>query len=321
MGWRGTLRSMAAAARQADRENERRRKIAAKQQMVADAASAVSDWESYAESLSRISVETTDPINWKAIAASDAPTKPMLRTTQRDAAQRILERYKPSFLDIFYGGSKQRRMKLEDAVRRANDTDNAEFAKEEARYRQSLTEWEDDTSTANLVLKGNVSAYKKVIQTSQEISKDGLVGRSVKYLFADEFFHAVLAVHSTDIVPKVRPKQLASGRLSETKMPITQFNMLYQSYVAGAAFKVASDIFRILPLDEFFVTCVATMLNTKTGHKEETPILSVQYVRATFTRLDLASINPTDALANFNHAMKLKQTTGFSAVTPLKQIE
>jgi hypothetical protein len=321
MGWRGTLRSMAAAARRADRENQRRWKIATKQQMVAGAASAVAAWESYTESLSRISVEAADPIDWKLIAASDSPAKPTLTTTQRDAAQRILDGYKPSFLDIFYGGSERRRKKLEDAVRRATDADNAEFVNEEARYKENLAEWEDDTSTAKLVLKGDVSAYKKVIQTSQEISKDGLVGRSVKYLFADEFFHAVLAVHSTDIIPKVRPKQLASGRLSETKMPITQFNILYQSYVAGAAFKVASDIFRILPPNEFFVTCVATMLNTKTGHQEEAPILSIQFVRATFAQLDLANVNPTDALANFNCAMKFKQTIGFAPITPLKQIE
>ena len=312
---------MAAAARQADRDNQRRRKIATKQQMIASAASAVAEWEGYTESLSRISIEAGDPIDWKAIAASVAPSKPTHRTTRRDAAQRILDGYKPSFFDIFYGGSERRRRTLEDTVRKGVDADNAEFATEEAAYRANLVEWEDDTSTAKLVLKGDVSAYKNVIQTSQEISKDGLVGRSVKYLFADEFFHGVLAVHSTDIIPKVRPKQLASGRLSESKMPVTQFNTLYQSYVAGAAFKVASDIFRILPLDEFFVTCVATMLNTKTGHQEDAAILSVQFVRSTFARLDLANVNPTDALTNFNHIMKFKQTTGFAPITPLKQIE
>jgi|SRR5215469_5246830 len=321
MGWRGTLRSLGAAARQAERDSERRRKFAAKQQMTAAAASAVASWENYTESLSHISVGAGQPIDWKAIAASVAPVPPTRKATQQDAAQQILDRYKPGFLDIFQGGSVRRRKTLEDAVRKGGDADSAKFASDESRYKEDLAEWEDDTSTANLVLKGDIAAYKKVIQTSQEISKDGLVGRSVRYLFADEFFHAVLAVHSTDIIPKVKPKQLASGRLSESKMPVTQSNTLYQSYVAGAAFKVASDTFRILPPDELFVTCVAMMLNTKTGHQEETPILSVQFVRRTFAGLDLANVNPTDALANFKHAMKFKQTSGFAAVTPLKEIE
>jgi hypothetical protein len=321
MGWRGTLRSLGAAARQAERENQRRRKIAIKQQMVAEAASAVADWESYTENLSRVSIGAAVSIDWKALAASNAPAVPTLKTTQHDAAQQILDGYNPSFLDIFYGGSERRRKKLEEAVRKGTDADNAEFASEEARYREQFAEWDEDVSTAKLVLKGDIPTYKKIIATSQALSKDGLVGRSVKYLFADEFFHAVLAVHSSDIIPKVRRKQLESGRLSETKMPVTQFNSLYQSYVAGAAFKVASDIFRILPLDEFFVTCVANMLNTKTGHQEESPILSVQYVRVTFARLDLANVNPIDALSNFKHAMKFKQTTGFAPITPLTQIE
>jgi hypothetical protein len=312
---------MAAAARQAERESERRRKTAAKQEMAAAVTNAVNAWEGYTESLSRVSIGAGNPIDWKAMAASAAPVPTARKMTQHDAAQRILDRYKPSLWDVFYGGSARRQRKFEDAVRMGSEADYAEFARDEARYKENLAEWEDDTSTANLVLKGDISAYKKVIQTSQEISKDGLVGRSVRYLFADEFFHAVLAAHSTDIIPKVRPKQLASGRLSETKMPVTQFNTLYQRYVAGAALKVASDIFRILPLDEFFITCVATMLNTKTGHQEETPILSVQFVRATFAGLDLANVNPVDALANFNHAMKFKQTAGFAVITPLKQIE
>lgn len=76
MGWRGTLRSMAAAARQADRDSQRRMKIATKQQMIASAASAVAEWEGYTGSLSRISIEAGDPLNWKAIAASVAPAKP-----------------------------------------------------------------------------------------------------------------------------------------------------------------------------------------------------------------------------------------------------
>jgi hypothetical protein len=59
---------MAAAARQADRDNQRRRKIATKQQMIASAASAVAEWEGYTESLSRISLQAGDPIDWKAIA-------------------------------------------------------------------------------------------------------------------------------------------------------------------------------------------------------------------------------------------------------------
>src|SRR5665213_639694 len=47
VGWRGTLRSLESAARAADRETQRRRKIALKNQVVASAAEAVATWEQY----------------------------------------------------------------------------------------------------------------------------------------------------------------------------------------------------------------------------------------------------------------------------------
>lgn len=100
-------------------------------------------------------------------------------------------------------------------------------------------------------------------------------------------------------------------------MPVGQFNELYQDYVASVALKVAGDMFQILPLQEVYVTCEAEMLNSMTGHKESTPILSVQFVRRTFERLNLKSIDPSDSMSNFNHVMSFSKTKGFSAIRPL----
>ena len=85
----------------------------------------------------------------------------------------------------------------------------------------------------------------------------------------------------------------------------------------GVALKVAGDSFQMLPLDEVYVTCENEMLNSSTGHKEPTPILSVQFVRKTFEQLNLKAIDPSDSMANFNHAMKFSKTKGFLEVTPL----
>ncbi|HAD25243.1 MAG TPA: hypothetical protein DCF61_05865, partial [Alphaproteobacteria bacterium] len=105
---------------------------------------------------------------------------------------------------------------------------------------------------------------------------------------------------------------------SETKMPAGQFNELYQDYVCSVALKIGGDLFQILPLEEVYVTCQTHMLNTKTGYKELTPILSVQFVRPTFLSLNLSQIDPSDSLGNFNHVINFKKTKGFAAITPLK---
>jgi hypothetical protein len=72
---------------------------------------------------------------------------------------------------------------------------------------------------------------------------------------------------------------------------------------------------------EVYVTCVTTMLNTKTGHQEATPILSVRFVRETFRRLDRRHIDPSDCMRNFVHEMDFKRTRGFARIAPLQTLE
>jgi hypothetical protein len=171
------------------------------------------------------------------------------------------------------------------------------------------------------VLRHDPSALKKVIEEAKPFSAEGFIGTSIAFSFAESFVHAVPTVYGTDIVPGVRVKQTSSGKLSETKMPVSQFNELYQDYVAGVPLRIAKIALNILPIDELYVTCRVMMLNTQTGHQELTPILSVQIVRDTFMRLDLARVDTSDALLNFKHAIRFTKTGGFQRVEPLKPIE
>lgn len=188
-------------------------------------------------------------------------------------------------------------------------------------YRSGLEEWENDRTLAQRLLNGEAAAIKEVIEEMQSLSDQDLIGSSVSFAIDDSFLHVKPAVHTDEIVPNFRRKQLASGKLSETKMPVGQFNELYQDYVGSVALKVAGDFFQILPLDEIYVTCLTTMLNPQTGHQEMTPILSVQFVRSTFAGLNLAKLDPSDSMTNFNHVMSFKKTKGFARIEPLKPID
>jgi hypothetical protein len=184
-----------------------------------------------------------------------------------------------------------------------------------------MSDWESDTSLAGRILKGEPAAYKEAIEEFLSASKDELIGSSIAVSFSEEFVHAKLTVHSTEIIPGFQLKQSASGKLSETKMPISRFNELYQDYVANAAFRVANDVFRVLPINEIYVTCLTIMLNSQTGHQELTPILSVQFVRETLSHMDLSHVDPSDGLSNFNHAMQFKKSVGFARINPLKSVD
>lgn len=317
MGWKGTIRSIAAAARAAERDAQRRHKAALKQQMIDDAEDAVSSWENYVDDLISVHVDLADAISWKEIAASPKPEEPRLANDNELEARKALETYTPGFFDFLAGGSTKRRKQLEDKLAQAPKADQDAFNSRMAKYKKAISEWETDTSLARRLLSGEETAIAEVIKEFQDFEKEALIGSAVIFEIDDGAVHAMPEVHTDEIIPNYRRKQLASGKLSETKMPAGQFNELYQDYVCSVALKVAGDLFQILPFDEVYVTCKTTMLNSKTGHQELTPILSVQFVRNTFMRLNLASIDPSDSMTNFNHVMSFKKTKGFDAVEPI----
>lgn len=317
MGWRGTLRTVAAASRQMEREAARRHKQAVKEQMSADAAQDVENWEDYIAGLVSIHTKLTAPMDWDKVLSKPAPSKPVRKSDHENSAREALDGFKPRLLDKVFGGSAKRKADLEHTLAEAPGIDDRTYKAAEAQYAKDLKEWEEDRSLAARLMKGEGAAIREVISEVQPLVKEDLIGSHLNFSFDDDYIHARPLVHSNEIVPSIRRKQLASGKLSETKMPVGEFNELYQDYVASVALKVAGDLFRILPLDQIYVTCEAEMLNTATGHQEPTPILSVQFVRATMEKLNLEAVDPSDSMSNFNHRMAWSRTKGFSAIEPL----
>ncbi len=320
MGWRGTMRSMAAVARAAERDAQRRQKLALKREIIANASDAVAQWEDYIEKLSHIHVSNEAPFNWKKIADQPKPPEPEKATTCHDVAQRALDQFQPSIFDFIWGGTAKRQNKLKSAVAMAQANDMAMYEQAKKQYLSDLNEWETDKALAERILKGETTAYREATEEYLSLSKDEFIGTSLSVSFSEEYVHAKPTVHSTDIIPDIQRKQTATGKLSETKMPISRANELYQDYVAGAAFKIASDFFRILPIHQVYVTCLAMMLNTQTGYQEVTPILSVCFVRDTLEKMNLGHIDPSDALAKFQHVMQFKRQTGFQRIVPLRPL-
>jgi len=184
-------------------------------------------------------------------------------------------------------------------------------------YSEELSDWQKDTILAKKLLAGESAAIHEVVKEMQSFSDVEFLGTGIEFMIEDNFIHALPKIHGDEIVPSFRRKQTASGKLSETKMPKGEFNELYQDYVASVALKVAGDLLQILPLNEIYVTCSAIMLNSKTGHQEETSILSVQFVRNIYERLDLNHLDPSDSLENFKHEMKFTKTKGFHRIERL----
>lgn len=317
MGWKGTMRSVAATARRMEKDAQRRHKQAVKEQMAADATDAVANWETYLDELLSVHTNLADRVDWKRMLAEPEPRKPDLVSTHRDRATMAVESFKPGMFDFLSGGTAKKKEVLKQELAMALKKDQVENNHLFRKHEEAMADWETDRSLAKRLSEGDDEAIREIITEFQTLNENDLIGSSVRFNIENGSIHARPQVHSDEVVPSFRRKQLACGKLSETKMPVGQFNELYQDYVASVALKVVGDLFQILPLDEIFVTCESEMLNSATGHKEATPILSVQFVRATFETLNLANIDPSDSMVNFNHAMKFAKTKGFSAITPL----
>ncbi|MDA7964455.1 hypothetical protein [Ruegeria sp.] len=312
------MRSLSATARRMEKDAERRRKQVAKAQIAANAAEDVENWENYIEELLTVHTDLTDRIDWEALLAKPQPKEPALETYHEDKARAALSTFKPGWFDFFQGGTARKRQRLSDALAQAAARDTSDYQRATEVYVSELADWKTDRELAQRLANGEAAAIQEVITEMQSLSGNDLIGSSVQFSINDNYVHARPQVHASDIVPNYRRKQLASGKLSETKMPVGQFNELYQDYVASVALKIAGDLFQILPLNEVYVTCESVMLNSATGHKEPTPVLSVQFVRETMMQLNLSNLDPSDAMSNFNHVMKFTKTKGFASVKPLR---
>lgn len=318
MGWRGTVRAMGAAARRAERESERRQKRYANQQMIVDAEEAVSEWQQQIREIVSLHVNQSSDVDWRAVSRQPEPSEPLRKDHREQMARAKLGAFKPRFWHVALGGSRKAQQKLEAEVDLGRSQDDREHQQALAEFRSRHSEWSTDVDLARRLLAGDVTAERDIIEEMQSFSSEGLMGTRLSFHFSEEAVHVIAHIHGDDVVPKIRRKQLQSGRLSESKMPVGEANELYQDYVCSVALKVAGDLFALLLRDDVYVTCATSLLDSATGRLEEKPILSVRFVRETFRSLGLKDIDPSDSMQNFVHEMKFKRSSGFGPVAALR---
>ena len=95
------------------------------------------------------------------------------------------------------------------------------------------------------------------------------------------FVHVI----SNEVVPLEEKILTKTGQLSVKEMSKTKFNEIYQAYVCSSSIRVARELFALLPQDKVYVHAIGEVLNTKTGHLKEVPVLSVVFPRDEFIRL------------------------------------
>ncbi|NVK27951.1 MAG: hypothetical protein HWE14_07900 [Flavobacteriia bacterium] len=322
MGWKGTVRSIGAAVRAAERDAKRRQRELEKQQKQYDkmqeleqAAYEVEVYENQIDVIQSVHKECSSLIDWHKIAVSEQPNEPQKGNQSELEALGILESYNPSFIDRLFKRETKKRALFHQKVTKAIESDEVRYKREHAEWQNEFEQWKERVEIAKELLAGKTDAKRDLIKSLRPFSEVSNLGSSLEISFySNGVLEATINVHGTEIVPNKSKSLLASGKLSIKSMPKGRFNEIYQDYVCSCVLRVANELFAALPDDLVVVTAVDELLNTQTGHLEEAPILSVLVSRNTIKRLNLESIDPSDSMSNFKHNMEFKKTKGFSPV-------
>jgi hypothetical protein len=325
MGWKGTVRSIGAAVRAAERdakrrqrELERRQKQYAKMQELEQAAYDVEVYENHIELIQSVHKECSETIRWGKIAKTPEPKQPVNLNNLEKTARKIAESYKPGFLDRLFKREDKQRKKLDENITRAIKNDDKEYLANLSSWKEESDDWKESVELANLILMGDQKAKIRAIENLDPFAEISTIGSSLSISISDKgLVEAEIHIHGDDIVPSEAKSLLKSGKLSIKKMPKGQFNEIYQDYVCSSVMRVANELFSVIPDDMVVVTAVDELLNTKTGHQEKSPILSVCFSRQTLKSLNMNKIDPSDSMSNFIHNMTFIKNKGFDAVSHL----
>lgn len=325
MGWKGTLRSIQAAQRRAEREAQRRRrelerqrKQLGKMQELERAAFEFQEHENYIALLLSVHKESSEVWDWEAIYSSEPPAKPTQSHDHEKSAWAKYAGFKPGVFDKLLERTEAKRDKLLDTVEEARRTDEREYQEALQAYEQEYSDWETTRELAGKILAGDPETYLDAIRQTDPFSDISELGSSIGFRAENgRLVEATLHVNSEQVVPSEAKSLLKSGKLSVKSMPKGRFYELYQDYVCGCVLRVARELFALLPIEMVMVNAMGSLLNTQTGYMEEKPILSVAIPRKTLEGLNIDMLDPSDSMSNFVHRMAFKKTKGFGTVEAL----
>ena len=322
MGWRGTLRSIQAASRAAERdarrrqrELERQHREFARMQELERATHEVAAYENLIDRLQSMHKDGIQPVDWRELVELPPPEKPSRTNDNEKRAQSEFARFRPNLVDKLLGRARRKRATLEENIPVARNHDEAYYQQALNLHRKELESWERQHELATRVVGGDLVAYRDVLQDLKPFKEIGELGSECEFETSDpNAMEVTIRVRGNRVIPKESKNLLKSGKLSVKKVPVSRFHGLYQDYVCSCVMRVARDLLAILPVEMVVVTALDTLLNTASGHLEEQPILSVAIPRRTFETLNLNRIDPSDSMQNFVHRMKFKATKGFTKV-------
>jgi hypothetical protein len=319
--FRGFIRTTGAISRSIQRENQRTIRETTKRfneqqklNTIADGKKAVKEWNDYVEMLKSFHKSCSETINWDEILTISKPTEPKLASKYEDSAKHELSVFKPNIFHKLFGLTKTKTEKLEQEIVKSKQKDISEFNIENITFEQENKDWEELIEIAEGVKSKKNDSYEKAIEYFKPFEEVGQLGKNVHFYFYESYADIDLLVNEVEIIPDYELNQTATGKLTKKSMPKVKFNELYQDYICSCTLRVAREVFAHIPLKYVRVNAISNILDSRTGHLEKKPILSVIIPPETINLMNLKTIDPSDSMNNFVHNMDFKKVSGFNEV-------
>jgi len=321
----GFMRSSSAAFNRMERAFEKRAREAAKieklrqkEEMLANAATAVKNYNDLLSVLTSIHKEAIDPINWKELLQEEAPIEPVDSHNHEQKAAFLLQHYTPSFFDKLFGMVNSKKASLSQRLLQARQKDIAIFENDKQRYRKQQEEWEKMQRLAKGVLNKDPIIYKEATEVFNPFSEIRALGSELNFVFHPTYVQVDVMIQADDVIPKQVLSLTSTGKLSRKDMPISKFNELYQDYACSCLLRIGREVQALLPVDFTIVNIVCDLLNSSNGHVEPQAVVSAALFPQTLDKLNFSTLDPSDSMKNFKHAMNFSKTTGLKPVERLE---
>lgn len=328
MGLRGALRAAQAAERRMQRDAQRRYKELQRQTKEQAKVTALEKARLEVETLqARIEVllslhkEVGFTWNWTALYNKQQPALPQRADSSEKNAIAKRDSYSPGIFARLFGVDKRRIARFEKDVVSARQKDDEVHARASNKYQEELADWQSNHSLAEKVIAGDSKAYLHVLNEVNPFAEISELGSSTKFIIhSPTLIECVAKIEGEQAIPREEKSLTATGRVSAKAMPKGRFHELYQDYIGSCVLRIGREIFALLPVDIAIVTVTTDLFNSRTGHTDEEPILTVALTRHVMETLNYDLLDPYDSMENFVHRddFNASRKTGiFQPIEPL----
>lgn len=280
-----------------------------------ESKSLVHDYKKYIERLHSLHLHEPTPIDWESLAKQAAPEKPDLTAIRTQLAKKQLADFKPTATQKMLGIDVRTRSRLQAFLDSAIKLEKSELKAKLERFQADRARWKSMVSLATAVNRQDMEAYLLAAEHFPIFESILRLGSSITLSTENQYsIIADFAVYGKEIIPDEKYSLLDNGKLSGYPIGKTEYQDIYQRYVCSALFRIARELFALLPVEEVKLTAFDEIIESSNGHPRHAAIVSSVIDRNTFLALNFDLVDPTNALVKFPTNMDFKSRVGFSAV-------